>query len=86
MAISPILAGKFTGVETHDVSFNPTNPEFLMGYYNIKDNEDRIKHLRNLSKRMRLNVNKGQGGISKMIKDLIDDPFKYDKGEKKWQY
>ena len=79
MAISPILSGKFTGVETSDISFNPTNPEFLMGYYRIQEPDDRKEHLRDFSKRVGLSLNNAQGGLAKMVKDLIDDPFKYDK-------
>ena len=77
MAISPILAGKFTGVETSGISFNPTNKDFLMGYYGIKEHANRIKHLEDLNKRIGFDLKNSKGGISKMINDLIEDPFKY---------
>ncbi len=75
-----ILAGEFTGLETTEISFNPDNSNFLHGYYNIQNEGDRIKHLEDLSTRVGLNLNNAQGGLGKMIKDLRDDPFKFDKG------
>ena len=50
-----------------------------MGYYRIQEPDDRKEHLRDFSKRIGLSLNNAQGGLAKMVKDLIDDPFKYDK-------
>tara|TARA_R100001594_G_C4030373_1_gene261118 strand:+ start:455 stop:709 length:255 start_codon:yes stop_codon:yes gene_type:complete len=80
MSISPILAGAFTGVETSEISFNPTSSGFLHGYYNLKNSSERIKHLEDLTKKIGLNVITSTGGLGLMIKELKDDPFKYDKG------
>ena len=79
MAISPILAGAFTGVETANISFNPTNKNFLYGYYNIKYSGDRINHLKDLAHKFSFNLDKAKEGLPGMIKELIEDPFKYDK-------
>tara|TARA_R100000734_G_C3312946_1_gene104136 strand:+ start:380 stop:607 length:228 start_codon:yes stop_codon:yes gene_type:complete len=74
-----ILSGAFTGVPTTEISYNPENANFLHGYYKIKNESDRIKHLENLSKRVGLNLNNAQGGLAKFIKDLRDDPYKFGK-------
>tara|TARA_R110002167_G_scaffold94892_4_gene253057 strand:+ start:4510 stop:4758 length:249 start_codon:yes stop_codon:yes gene_type:complete len=79
MSYNPVLSGVFTGIETTEISFNPENKNFLYGYYNIKEPLDRVKHLEDLTKRFNFKLNKTTGGLGKMIKDLKDDPFKFDK-------